>query len=331
MRKYKNIYKKENSPYWYYQFKINGKKIRGSTGTTNQREAYKIALLKKTQISNEIKNPNKFKGKTWEDARDRWLGAKDIKAKNEFIRLKWFNKRLSGKKLKNIDADLVWKLQQEQIASGKAKQSIDRDFNQLKSILNQAYKIGWLEKLPIIEKLGKDVERHRDLKEEERIRLEKSLPQYLVDPINFYLMTGLRKSELVNLTWDQIDLNKKRIRFKEDEHKNEEFAYIPLNNKAIEILKRNKGNHKNLVFVGRSKLTGGLGDFKKAWASALQKANIKDLKIHDLRHHVGATLAEQEVSESYIAEMLRHKTQSTTRRYTKARDSKLREYAELLH
>ena len=136
MRKYKNIYKKENSPYWYYQFKINGKKIRGSTGTTNQREAYKIALLKKTQISNEIKNPNKFKGKTWEDARDRWLGAKDIKAKNEFIRLKWFNKRLSGKKLKNIDADLVWKLQQEQIASGKAKQSIDRDFNQLKSILN---------------------------------------------------------------------------------------------------------------------------------------------------------------------------------------------------
>ena len=128
-----------------------------------------------------------------------------------------------------------------------------------------------------------------------------------------------------------IRYSKKRIRFKEDEHKNEEFAYIPLNNKAIEILKRNKGRHKTLVFAGRSKVTGGLGDFKKSWATALQKANIKDLKIHDLRHHVGATLAEQEVSESYIAEMLRHKTQSTTRRYTKARDAKLREYAELLH
>ena len=331
MRKYKNIYKKENSPYWYYQFKINSKKIRGSTGTTNQREAYQIALLKKTQISNEIKNPNKFKGKTWEDARDRWMGAKDIRAKNELVRLRWFDKRLSGKKLKNIDADLVWKLQQEQIASGKAKQSIDRDFNQLKSILKQAHKIGWLKEFPIIEKLGKDIERHRDLKEEERGRLQEALPLHLIDPINFYLITGLRKSELVNLTWDQVDLNKKRIRFKEDEHKNEEFAYIPLNNKAIEILKRNKGRHKTLVFAGRSKVTGGLGDFKKSWATALQKANIKDLKIHDLRHHVGATLAEQEVSESYIAEMLRHKTQSTTRRYTKARDAKLREYAELLH
>ena len=40
---------------------------------------------------------------------------------------------------------------------------------------------------------------------------------------------------------------------------------------------------------------------------------------------------EKEVSESYMAQMLRHKTQSASRGYTKARASKMREYAELLH
>ena len=81
----------------------------------------------------------------------------------------------------------------------------------------------------------------------------------------------------------------------------------------------------------RDRVTGGLGDFKKAWKLAKQKSGIEDLRIHDLRHDVGSTLAEEDVSEAYIASVLRHKDTKTTRKYIKARDAKLLEIVELLH
>ena len=331
MRKYKYIYKKENSPNWYYRFYINNKEVRGSTGTTNQREAYKIALLKKTQITNEIKNPNKFKGKTWEDARDRWVDTRKNWNDQEQYRLNWFNKELKGKKISNIDADLVFKLQQKQLKSGLKPQTVDRNFSQLRSILKLSYKIGWVKDIPFIERVGIEVERHREITKEEKINLFANLPDHLIDPIKFYLQTGLRKNELVNLKWEQVDLKKKRIRFKENEQKNNTFDYVPLSQKAIEILNNNKGKHPTLVFAGKSKVTGGLGDFKKAWKLAKQKSGIEDLRIHDLRHDVGSTLAEEDVSEAYIASVLRHKDTKTTRKYIKARDAKLLEIVELLH
>ena len=331
MRKYKYIYKKENSPNWYYRFYINNKEVRGSTGTTNQREAYKIALLKKTQISNEIKNPNKFKGKTWEDARDRWVDTRKNWNDAEQYRLNWFNKELQNKKISNIDADLIFKLQQKQLKNGLKPQTVDRNFNQLRSILKLAYKTRWVKDIPFIERVGIEVERHREITKQEKINLFANLPEHLIDPIKFYLQTGLRKNELVNLKWEQVDFKKRRLRFNESEQKNNTFDYVPLSNKAIEILKNNEGKHPILVFAGKSKVNGGLGDFKKAWKLAKQKSGIEDLRIHDLRHDVGSTLAEEDVSEAYIASVLRHKDTKTTRKYIKARDAKLLEIVELLH
>ena len=40
---------------------------------------------------------------------------------------------------------------------------------------------------------------------------------------------------------------------------------------------------------------------------------------------------EEDVSEAYIASVLRHKDTKTTRKYIKARDAKLLEIVELLH
>ena len=56
-------------------------------------------------------------------------------------------------------------------------------------------------------------------------------------------------------------------------------------------------------------------DIKKAWTTALNKANIKDFRFHDLRHTVGTRLAKENVPVNVIKEILAHSDVKTTMRY----------------
>lgn len=129
------------------------------------------------------------------------------------------------------------------------------------------------------------------------------------------LLTGMRKQECLKLTWEQVDFQKGRIFIPRLSRKNRRPLVVPLSKAAIDVLNsipRHIGNPH--VFVGRERGMP-LYDLKGPWRRVCERAGLKDAHIHDLRHTVGASLAQSGVDLWLIAKVLGHNEISSTMRY----------------
>ncbi|WP_228068274.1 MULTISPECIES: tyrosine-type recombinase/integrase, partial [unclassified Neisseria] len=74
-------------------------------------------------------------------------------------------------------------------------------------------------------------------------------PRYFADLIIFSLNTGLRQSNVLNLKWDQIDLDRQVAWYYPDEMKAGKALGVVLNEAAIGDLRWQIGKHSKYVFV----------------------------------------------------------------------------------
>ena len=136
----------------------------------------------------------------------------------------------------------------------------------------------------------KENKKQRFLSRSELERLEDALDQteksskeayYTVNAIRLAIYVGLRKGNILNLKWDDVHLKERYIHLPDT--KTGEDAQ-PLNDKAIELLSSLERRANNpYVFPG--KVPGkSLSEIKTAWRQILKRANLKDLRFHDLRH-----------------------------------------------
>jgi integrase len=181
---------------------------------------------------------------------------------------------------------------------------------------------GWLETNPVL-RISKPKEsrgRTRFLSEEELPRLllacKESKNPYLYTAVLISLCTGMRRGELLNLTWTDVDFKRERITLKQT--KNGDTRVIPLSADAVKLLKEFSQQVRfdtNLLFPGR-----GLGqkamDLRASWEKALKIAGLSDFKWHDLRHTACSYLVMSGASISELSEIVGHKTLSMTKRYS---------------
>lgn len=125
--------------------------------------------------------------------------------------------------------------------------------------------------------------------------------------------TGMRKAEILNLQWSDIDL--KNLKIKVGHSKNNESRVIPINKTLHHELSglkiRSTGDY---VFAGKD--NGPYADIKKGFASALKRAGIKDFRFHDLRHTFGSHLVMQGVNVKTVQQLMGHKDIKMTMRYS---------------
>ncbi|MCX6324663.1 MAG: site-specific integrase, partial [Sphingobacteriales bacterium] len=134
------------------------------------------------------------------------------------------------------------------------------------------------------------------------------------DYVLLSLYTGARRSNVVSMRWDDISLQHKVWRIAQT--KNDEPVVIPLIEEAIEILNSRKGNGSPYVLPGTSEC-GHLIDPKKGWKRILEKAGIKNLRLHDLRRTLGSWQAITGSSTLVIGKSLGHKSQKATEVYAR--------------
>ncbi|MCB2261487.1 MAG: site-specific integrase [Candidatus Thiosymbion ectosymbiont of Robbea hypermnestra] len=97
------------------------------------------------------------------------------------------------------------------------------------------------------------------------------------------LSTGMRKGELMGLTWRDVDLQAGRIVLQET--KNGERRVVPLAGPALALLKEHAKVRRidtDLLFPnhrGNAPI-----DLRTPWETALKRAGIEDFRWHDLRH-----------------------------------------------
>lgn len=206
----------------------------------------------------------------------------------------------------------------------------------LSNMFNFAIKWKWLADNPAfnVEKY-KEHKRNRWLNEDELKRLLDSLNNYhnqnVADVIRLLLLTGSRKREVLSATWEQINLNKGVWTKPAHTTKQNKMEYMPLSRAAIDCIAQIKVANRDSIFLFPGKIPGKpLHDIKKSWATILKRAELKDVRLHDLRHTFASHLVSKGLSLSIVGKLLGHTQVGTTHRYAHLADEPLREASNII-
>lgn len=129
------------------------------------------------------------------------------------------------------------------------------------------------------------------------------------------LLTGARKTNVLRMRWEHVDLDLGLWMIPAAEFKNGSDHTIPLSAAALAVLSRRKGDDATWVFPGRRK-GRPLAEPKRAWGRLMERSRLRNLTIHDLRRTVGSYLAIQGTDVVLIAKTLGHKDLRSTQVYT---------------
>lgn len=159
-------------------------------------------------------------------------------------------------------------------------------------------------------------ERIRFLSDDERARLFKACKASQWSKLHLLVLmaitTGARKSELLNLTFSDIDFERQTAYVQTS--KNGQPRVLPLTNEVLAELNKFKSQEASLIFNSELKPDRPMC-FTKQWKKALAQAEITDFRYHDLRHSCASLLAQSGASLLEIAEVLGHKQIQVTKRY----------------
>jgi integrase len=234
-----------------------------------------------------------------------------------------YNRHLSDwgtRKLSNISEHEVFTKHQA-IGKEKGKYAANRMLELIRAMFNKAIELGrWKGHNPARgTKKFREISRDRFLQADELQRFFEALGKEdnitARDYIMLSLLTGQRKSNMLAMRWDELNLS--RAEWRIPKTKNGEPLTVHLPPQAIDILQtRNAQSDSEWVFPGSGK-AGHLADPKKAWKRILERAEIKDLRIHDLRRTLGSWQTALGASGFIVGKSLGHKSMQATAVYAR--------------
>lgn len=322
---------KKTDKVWTYNFRLNGKQIRKvANGAMTKTQADKMAMNHYLQEFDLMTNPKKESQTetTFSDfVESQFLPfskATKITHDADLRLMKIFSKFFAGKLLSDIRKNDIEEVRRKRMATatqhGGQRQpaTINREINVLSKVFSYAVENELLAYNPCrtVKALRMNNERTRYLNEDEQRRLlnvMKDCP--LTKNIVFFAInTGMRRSEIFNLKWFDIDLERKAIQVRQS--KNGKPRSIPMNEEIYSLI---SSLPKISVYVFPSPKTNGrLNNTKRSFNGAVKQAGIENFTFHDLRHTFATRLADKNVPLSVLAELLGHSDIRMTKRYAHA-------------
>lgn len=267
--------------------------------------------------------------KTWDDAVERWLFEKADKASlhSDKCIIRWLAPYLSGQALSSIDRVVVDAIKLRKIETGVANGTVNRMLALLRSVLRRAvYEWEWSGVVPRVRLLREPTRRVRFLSALQAQRLLEQLPAHLARMAAFSLATGLRKSNVTDLQWSQVDLSRCMAWVHPDQSKTRRAIAVPLNQDAVRILSIQAGQHPTHVFVFKGQTVAKVST--AAWKKALKRAGIDDFRWHDLRHTWASWHVQNGTPLNVLQELGGWESAQMVRRYAHFSASHLTIYAE---
>ena len=272
------------------------------------------------------------------DAADGWLADQEIRVqtlkkrvttlKNEEFRLRaacaFFGKTL----LPLINEKRLEGYQLARLQEGRSPVTINSDMRSIRQVLAWAQERNWIRFVPKIDPIP--IRKKRNKKAiviptpEEVVRIIGHMPNHLKLLIWFLAETGCRRSEAIKLTWDCVDAEDGCIDIVSRDGytpktENAERT-VHLSKRLLTALLETRANNI-YVFPGDAP-DKPLGQFRKSWASAVDKARIirRGRQVHVLvkwlRKAHATWQSERGLPESVLQDRLGHAPGSTvTREY----------------
>lgn len=353
---------------WYASYSLpGGKRIKESLGTTDKRQAQELHDKRKAELW-RVDRLGDFPDVTFEEACLRWIEEKSDKKSldTDKGRMGFWLEHFEGVRLKDItEARIysavsrmhnrsnleIWKARVEAarkkgkpdpvyVAKPVTTSTKAKHLALMKAILRAAERDWkWLEKAPVIKIPTVRNKRVRWLEKDEAKRLIDECPEPLKSVVKFALATGLRRSNIINLEWQQIDMQRRVAWVNPEDSKSNRAIGVALNDTACKVLRDQIGNHHKFVFVhtkaGRrpdGSVTPAVRKMRvddgRAWKSACKRAGIEDFQFHDLRHTWASWLIQSGVPLSVLQEMGGWESIEMVRRYAHLAPNHLTEHAK---
>jgi len=220
---------------------------------------------------------------------------------------------------------------------GVSAGTINHGLKVVRRILNLAasewideYGLTWLATAPKI-RLLPDTEKRQPypLSWEEQAKLFKELRPHLAEMALFAVNTGCRDGEICRLQWEwevKVPTLDTSVFIIPGRYvKNADDRLVVLNRIAASVVEAQRGKHLTHVFSYRGKPVTRM--LNSAWLRAREKADLKQVRVHDLKHTFGRRLRAAGVSFEDRQDLLGHRSGRITTHYSAAELSRLIEAA----
>ncbi|EIZ77485.1 integrase family protein [Novosphingobium sp. Rr 2-17] len=308
----------------------DGTLIRHSTGTSDRKKAEEYHDRLKAELWDIARLKQKPK-RTWDEAALRWLKEKAHKKsyRDDVSRIRWFTKHLRGKRMDQVNRDMI-----DGILSRHLPNASDRTKDLYVALVRAIFRKAqreweWLDQIPAFKTYMRSGKvRVRYLTQDQAKALMDCLPAHQREVVLFALSTGLRQGNILNLTWDQIHLDRRMAMIEHGDTKNGEALGVPLNDVAMSVLERQQGKHQTHVFTYRGRPLRSANT--RSWRAALKACGIDNFRWHDLRHTWASWLRQNDVPTWVLQELGGWKSETMVRRYAHMSVKHLAPYADQL-
>lgn len=149
---------------------------------------------------------------------------------------------------------------------------------------------------------------------------------YAITAIQLLLLTGCRRSEILQLKWSEVDINNSCLRLKDSKTGPK---IVPVGKAALDILNNLGATEGNTFVLPAGRGNGHYTGIQKDWSHVRTLAGLTDVRLHDLRRTFASTAALQGQSLIAIGKLLGHLDPKTTQIYAHLSDFALKKAAEV--
>jgi integrase len=304
---------------WYVDFTAQGKRIRQFGGYTKEQARNTLAKLRIERLDERLGFRKSGQGERvlFEEFADDFLEEYCKQNKRS-----WRRDQFSLNSLKEFfKGETLQSLGPEKIERFKAKRkaevspaTVNRELACLKTMFSKAVEWGRTEKNPAakVKKFRENPGRERILSPEEARSLIECAGPGIRPVLIVALNTGMRRNEILSLKWADVDFGKSFIRISDS--KSGRSRKVPMNALVYETLKAIPRMSAEYVFFNTEK-KAHIKDIRAAFLGACRRAEIKGVRLHDLRHTAASKMIEAGADLVTVSRILGHASIQMTMRY----------------
>lgn len=327
---------------WHIDKRIGGRRVCQSTGTSSLEEAEQF-LAKLVEVTRQAQVFGVRPTRTFEQAAAKFVLENTHKRslRSDIGRLKLLMPWIGDVAIDKIHTGTLMPWIRHRQTEGAAVGTINHGLKVVRRILNLAamewvdeFGMTWLRSAPRIKLLPDTNKRKpRPLSWEEQDRLFSYLPHHLLNMALFAVNTGCRDGEICALRWQWEvpvpDLESTSFVIPGTFVKNGDDRLVVLNRIALAVVNQMRGQHPTFVFTYRERPVKRM--LNSAWLRARAKAELTEVRVHDLKHTFGRRLRAAGVSFEDRQDLLGHRSGRITTHYSAPEIKRLIEAADRVH
>lgn len=207
--------------------------------------------------------------------------------------------------------------------------TVNRELSYILRAFNLGALNGRIQFVPKIRKLKEAPPRSDSYTEEDCIELYKRLPDYVQAIVIFANYTGWRRSEIIRIKKEHVNLETNEIWIPPGESKNEQARIIAMAPQVRQIIieRLNSSGDCSYVFHRKGKQ---IKSFRKAWENARKEAGLEGKTFHAFRRTAAMRFDAKGVPTRVIMEMMGHKTRAMFDNYRRVASKEIHEAVKKL-